>query len=176
MKKALMFKIVVISAMLIGMFVPISPVGAESGKSYSFIFVGRNVTMRAWGLPRIYVPKVMDIKPGSYMILVGGGTFNPSTCAVSGGGAFAHFDPDGTLLCIGIWTVESFVSFDSGVLIITAKWTRVWSPIPEYKPMVIGTNFLEISKNGWTVWASINPDFPIFNVIVSGHVLFHQHR
>jgi len=140
-------------------------------------FVGPNVTMRAWDLPRIYVPTVMDIQPGSYMIVTGGGTFDPSTRAVSGGGTFTHYNFDGAVYCRGIWTVESFVSFDeeSGRLIIAAKWKREWSPIPGFPPMVVGTLYLEISKDGWKLYGDSGLTNPVFNVIVSGHVHFPLH-
>ena len=165
MQKDLTFKIAVISTILIGMLVPIYPVAAKDRISYSFNFVGPSVTMRAWDLPPIVIPPIMDVEPGSYMIVTGAGTFDPSTGAASGGGAFTHYNYDGALYCKGIWKIESFVSFDSGLLIIIVKWTREWSPIPGYPKMVIGSGPLEINNNGWFG--------PIFDEIVSGHVFFH---
>jgi hypothetical protein len=159
------FKIAAILAILIGMLAPITSVGARGGTLYSFKFVGPNVTTHEGD--RIYIPGVMDIQPGSICIVTGGGTFDPSTGAVSGGGFFMHINYDGKLYCIGTWKITKFLTFDSGKLLVLADFKRVYSPIPGYPPMDLGELPLEISKNGWKMDA-------LFNVILSGRVLFHQ--
>jgi hypothetical protein len=117
----------------------------------------------------------MNIQPGSYMVVTGAGTFDPSTGAASGGGAFTHYNYDGALYCKGMWKVVSFVSFDSGVLRVIANFAREHTPLPGYPKMVIGPLYLEISNNGWKMYGDPGFTVPIFNVIVSGQVLFHQH-
>ena len=160
------FKFAAIFVILIGMLAPLNTVGAKGVTTYYFKFVGPNITMHEGD--RIYIPTVMDIQPGSYCIVTGGGTFNPSTGAVSGGGFFAHINYDGALYCIGTWKLTKFVSFDSGKLLVLADFKRVYSPISGYPPMDLGELPLEISNNGWKMG-------PLFNVILSGHVLFDPH-
>jgi hypothetical protein len=160
------FKIAAIFVIMIGMLAPLTSVGAKGGTSYSFIFVGPNVTMHEGD--RIYIQGVMDIQPGSHCIVTGAGTFDPSTGAVSGGGIFMHINYDGKLYCIGTWKLTKFLTFDSGKLLVLADFKRVYSPIPGYPPMDLGELPLEISNNGWKMG-------PLFNVIESGHVFFHPH-
>jgi hypothetical protein len=160
------FKMAAIFALLIGMLVPITSVKAGSRTSYSFNFVGPNITMHEGD--RIYIEGVMDIQPGSYCIVTGAGTFDTSTLKASGSGVFRHINYDGALYCVGVWKVKEFVSFDGDTLVVMAEFRRVFSPISGYPPMIVGIFPLVISSNGW-----ILPT--VFTDIVSGHVHYHAH-
>ena len=164
MRKALSIKIGAISALMIGVLALIVPVGAENVASYSFNFAGPSITKHSG--PEILYPPYMDVKDGSYCIVTGAGTFNPSTLKARGGGVFRHINYDGALYCVGVWKVKEFVSFDSDTLVVMAEFRRIFSPIPGYPPMVVGIFPLVISSNGW-----ILPT--VFTEIESGQVFFH---
>ena len=95
-----------LSAILISVMFAVPTVLAASA-SYTFNLKGPNVSMAAVTIPRT------PIKAGDTIRLVGAGTFDPSGRSASGGGAFRHINPDGTVFARGTWTVISFVSFDS---------------------------------------------------------------
>jgi len=168
-------KIVAISAILIAVLVAVPLVGAQ-GTSYTFTFVGPNVSKAEAAIPGTHV------KANDLIRFTGSGTFDTSTKAASGGGSFTHINFDGTVHGKGTWTVTKFLSF-----------TSYGGPNPGMQGGLLrfiihavnieGEEFTFIVQvscrvnappgapdEGVTVWA---PSFPVFGIVVSGHTLFH---
>jgi len=179
MKKALTFKIGAISAILIAVFVAIPLVGATDDTSYSFTLMGPNVSKAAAAIPGT------DIKAGDWLRVVGAGTFDTSTGAASGDGAFTHFNFDGTVHGRGTWTIKQFVSFtpyggphpgkQGGLLKIISDATTTEG---EKFTFMVQISCLVNAPGGapaegFTVWGGPNNAVPIFGVVVSGRTLFH---
>jgi len=142
--------------------------------------MGPNVSKAAATIPGTHV------KAGDWLRIVGSGTFDTSTGAVSGGGAYTHVNFDGTVHGRGIWTVTQFVSLtpyggphpgqQGGLLKIiihaistseAAEFTfmvQISSPVnaPEGAP-----------AEGLTVWGGPGYVVPVFGVVVTGRTLFH---
>ncbi len=109
--------------------------------------------------------------------LVGAGTFDPSTGFVSGGGAFTHYNADGSVFARGHWTVVSFVSFDSyggpnpgtqgGLLRIIVNLVA---------PEATFTLMMQIksgaSPERVTIWDPTG-SVPLFGIVESGQTSFH---
>ena len=183
MKKVMVLTAAAISFILAGMLIP--NVGAKSGTSYSFNFMGPNSTMRATNLPLIENPATgMYVEPGAILKLVGSATFDPSTGAVTGGGSYMHYAPDGTMYAKGLWSADSFVSFvsdggpspgqQSGTLTIIIKATRIWSEYPGFEHVTdVKMMKLIVSDDGFTLMGGPAYTLAIFNVIQVGNVHFH---
>jgi len=176
MKKAFTFKIAAISAILIAVLVAIPLVGAQ-GTSYSFTLMGPNVSMAAVDIPGTHV------KAGDLLCMTGSGTFDTSTGAVSGGGAFTHVNFDGTVHGKGIWTVTRFLSFTSyggpnpgmqgGLLRIVIHAVNIEGEEFNFIVQIsclVGNAPPGAPDEGTTVWA---PFGPLFGEVVSGRTLFH---
>jgi len=180
MKKALTFKITAISAILIAVFAAIPLVGAQGGTSYSFTFMGPNVSKAAATIPGTHV------KEGDLLRIVGAGTFDTSTGAVSGGGAYTHVNFDGTVHGRGIWTVKQFVSFtpyggpnpgQQGGLLKIIIHAISTSEAAEFTFMVQISSLVNAPEGapaeGATIWGGPNNAVPVFGIVVSGRILFH---
>jgi len=155
-------------------------VGAKGGTSYSFTLMGPNVSKAAAAIPDTHV------KAGDLLCLVGAGTFDTSTGAVSGGGAYTHFNFDGTVHGRGIWTVKQFVSFtpyggphpgmQGGLLKIIIHAIST-SEVAEFTFMVQISCLVNAPvgapAEGFTVWGGPNYIVPVFGIVVSGRTLFH---
>jgi len=163
--------ITLISAILIAMFVAIPPVKAQGETSYSFIFMGR--TNAAYTIAGTHV------EAGDGLRFVGSGTFDTSTGAVSGGGAWSHIKFDGKVHAVGYWTVKKFVSFTDGLLTIIVEATsyHVGAAALKYgKGPTVNTFTLKISSEGFTVWVGVPAIDPVFGVVVWGRALFHLNK
>jgi hypothetical protein len=184
-------KIVVISAILIGVLAAIPLVGGQRGTSYSFTFKCPNVSKFAGCPPsaKNFCPMLAntDIHVGDQLSLEGSGTFTvTSTFAVggtfmdlegSGGGTFMHFDSNGKVRDRGTWTVTKFEDFNGTLLDVLLNATTT-----EGKPLAPPPRFLFLGQistapvEGVTVWYIDSGGFiassatPLFSLVESGCV------
>ena len=145
-------KIGAISAILIAMFVAIPLVRVQGQKPYAFTLMGPNVSKAAVPIPGTHV------KAGDFIRITGAATFDITTGAVNGGGAWAHVNFDGTAHGEGIWIASKFVNF-----------TSYGGPSPDQQGGLL--NFIFNATSTWSVhWAETGPEKFIFMSQVSSAV------
>jgi len=177
-------RIVVISAVLIAVFVATPLVRAQGVTSYAFALLGTNVSKAAVAISGTHV------KAGDMFRITGAGTFDTSTGAVNGGGAWAHVNFDGTAHGEGFWIVWKFVNFTSyggpsskeqgGLLNVIFNATSTWSVHWAETGSERTTSMLQISSavnappkapvEGVTMWAA-NGLSARFGIAESGRTL-----
>ena len=94
---------VVASLLLMGV-VPMFTGAYGSGTSYTFTLEGPNTARATANIPQT------PIIAGDTLRLTGAGAFDTSG-ASSGGGAFTHFRPDGSIVAKGTWDVMGYQGF-----------------------------------------------------------------
>lgn len=166
MKKTLISMSIILLSVLI-----VAPVVLAASTSYAFNLQGPNVSTAAATIPGT------PIKAGDYIRLVGAGTFDPSTGTASGGGAFTHFNADGTVFARGTWTVVSFVSFNSfggpnpgtqdGLLKVIVTLVSAEATFTLMMQVQSGA-----SPEGVTIWDPTG-SVPLFGIVDVGQTSFH---
>jgi hypothetical protein len=97
--------IVVIAAMLVSAF-PLQ-VSAQT-TSFSFNLIGPNVSVAT----KTTTGPGFTVVIGSTLTLTGSGTFDTATGAVTGGGSFTEFSPNGAFIDRGTWASSALVTFN----------------------------------------------------------------
>lgn len=76
---------------------------ATRGTILAFALTASNTTVAPSG--------GMMAEAGDWIQVTGGGTVTPATRRVSAGGAFVHYDADGTVHCSGTWTASTLTGW-----------------------------------------------------------------
>ncbi len=152
----------------------LAPIYAQASQQTSFAFnlITPNVSMATATVPGT------PVLQGDTLRLTGAGSFDTSTHAVSGGGSFTHFKPDGTVFARGTWVLTDFVNFNSyggpspGVQggVLTAKVTII-GPEATFTGLTLQVSCKVNAPAGAPDEGTTLPG--LFSDAVSGLTLFH---